>query len=152
MHINMPTLFLFGINKNNRFNLKLILYLCPMKTKSAYIHLNKMQFYAYHGVAQQENKIGNTFYVSLRLKIKLNASFQTDNVEDTLSYADVYEAVKKEMQTTSKLLEHVCQRITQQLYCQFECIEEIKVKVVKETPPMGGLIDEVGVQLDSTRE
>lgn len=123
-----------------------------MKTEKAYIHLNKMQFYAHHGVAEQENKIGNTFYVSLRLQIRINPSFQTDEVEDTLSYADVYTAVKDEIKTTSKLLEHVCQRISSRLYNDFETIEGIKVKVVKEAPPMGGQIEEVGVELESTRK
>ena len=49
---------------------------------------------------------------------------QTDDVADTVNYADVYEAVKAEMAIPSRLLEHVCGRIMDRLFRDFPQIEE----------------------------
>lgn len=122
-----------------------------MKALTTTICLDQMQFYAYHGVTQQEKKVGNIFFVSLQLTTPINASFQSDEVADTISYADVYTCVEKEMQKTANLLEYLCQQISEILYHTFPTITAINIRVDKQTPPMGGQIERVGIQLSSIR-
>lgn len=119
---------------------------------NSYIFLKDLRFYAYHGVAPQETAIGNEFTVSLRLKTDIFRAAETDNVEDTVSYADVYEAVKAEMNIPSKLLEHVCGRIVKRLFRDFPAIEEIELTLSKRNPPMGADIAGAGVEMRCTRE
>lgn len=119
---------------------------------SSYIFLKDLRFYAYHGVAPQETAIGNEFTVNLRLKTDIFRAAETDNVEDTVSYADVYEAVKAEMNIPSKLLEHVCGRIVKRLFRDFTAIEEIEILLSKRNPPMGADIASAGVEMRCTRE
>lgn len=119
--------------------------LSPMNT--SYIFLKDLRFYAYHGVAPQETAIGNEFTVSLRLKTDIFRAAETDNVEDTVSYANVYEAVKAEMEVPSKLLEHVCGRIVKRLFRDFPAIEEIEITLSKRNPPMGADIASAGVEM-----
>lgn len=119
--------------------------LSPMNT--SYIFLKDLRFYAYHGVAPQETAIGNEFTVSLRLKTDIFRAAETDDVEDTVSYADVYEAVKAEMEIPSRLLEHVCGRIVKRLFCDFPAIEEIEIALSKRNPPMGADIASAGVEM-----
>lgn len=119
--------------------------LSPMNT--SYIFLKDLRFYAYHGVAPQETAIGNEFTVSLRLKTDIFRAAETDNVEDTVSYADVYEAVKAEMEIPSKLLEYVCGRIVKRLFRDFPAIEEIEIALSKRNPPMGADIASAGVEM-----
>lgn len=119
---------------------------------SSYIFLKDLRFYAYHGVAPQETAIGNEFTVNLRLKADLFRAAGTDEVEDTVSYADVYEAVKAEMEIPSKLLEHVCGRIVKRLFEDFPAIEEIEITLSKRNPPMGADIGGAGVEMLCTRE
>lgn len=118
---------------------------------SSYIFLKDIRFFAYHGVAPQETTIGNEFQVSLRLKTDLSRAAETDEVTDTVSYADVYEAVKAEMQIPSKLLEHVCGRIVKRLFREFPAIEEVEIKLSKRNPPMGADIDCAGVEMHCTK-
>ena len=73
----------------------------------SYIYLDNLRFFAHHGVGEQETLVGNEFTVSLRLKVDIQRAMHTDNVADTVSYADMYETVKAEMSLPSKLLEHV---------------------------------------------
>ena len=104
---------------------------------SSYIFLDRMRFFAHHGVGRQETLVGNEFVVSLRLKVDIGHAMQTDDVTDTVSYAEVYEAVKKEMEIPSKLLEHVGGRIVKRLFGDFPPIEDIELKLSKRNPPMG---------------
>ena len=91
----------------------------------SYIFLDRICFFAHHGVGEQETLAGNEFTVSLRLQVNIAPAMQTDDVADTVSYADVYEAVKAEMEVPSKLLEHVGGRIVKRLFGDFPQIENI---------------------------
>ena len=53
------------------------------------------------------------------MQVNIAPAMQTDDVADTVSYADVYEAVKAEMKVPSKLLEHVGGRIVKRLFGDF---------------------------------
>lgn len=118
----------------------------------SYIFLDNLRFFAYHGVGDQERKVGNEFVINLRLKTDISRAAETDDVAHTVSYADVYEALKAEMEIPSKLLEHVCGRIIRRLFHTFPAIEEINLKLAKRNPPMGADVDAAGVEVQIRRE
>lgn len=119
---------------------------------SSYIFLDRMRFFAHHGVGRQETLVGNEFVVSLRLKVDIGHAMQTDDVTDTVSYAEVYETVKKEMEIPSKLLEHVGGRIVKRLFGDFPPIEDIELKLSKRNPPMGADIEAAGIEIHTSRQ
>ena len=122
-----------------------------MKINNSYILLKDICCFAYHGVAPQENIIGNEYLINLRLKVDISQAIHTDNVSDTVSYADIHEAVKAEMSVSSKLLEHVCGRIAQRLLAEFPAIEEKELRLSKRNPPMAADIETAGLELNSSR-
>ena len=115
---------------------------------SSYIFLDRMRFFAHHGVGGQETLVGNEFVVNLRLKVDIGHAMQTDDVTDTVSYAEVYEAVK----VPSKLLEHVGGRIVKRLLGEFPQIENIELKLSKRNPPMGADIEAAGIEIHTSRQ
>ena len=106
-----------------------------------------MQFYAYHGVMEQEQVVGNNFCVSLKLEADIINSTETDCLDDTISYADVSKLVQNEMIIPSKLLEHVAGRIYRILKSSFPKITKLEVKVYKQNPPGCGETERAGVVL-----
>lgn len=122
-----------------------------MTITSSYITLNSLRIHAYHGVGTQETIVGNEFIINARLKVDISKPGKSDTVEDTVSYADVFNIIKSEMQTPSKLLEHVAYRIVKQLFKEFEAIEEINLSLNKNNPPMGADIDSAGVTITCKR-
>ncbi len=94
-----------------------------------------MRFYAYHGVLPQEQKVGNWFWVDLSLKVDLSRAALSDDLQDTLNYAEVYDLVAEEMTIPSQLLEHVAGRIIRRLQQQFSLIQGIRIELGKEYPP-----------------
>lgn len=65
-----------------------------MKINSSYILLKEIRCYAYHGVAPQENLIGNEYLIDLKLKVDISKAAQTDEVTDTVNYAEVHQVIK----------------------------------------------------------
>lgn len=122
-----------------------------MNIRHSYIVLEGVRCYAYHGVMPQENLVGNEYIITLRLKVDIGRAAETDEVADTVSYADVYEAVKEEMSIPSKLLEHVCGRIVGRLFADFPSVKEIEIKLSKRNPPMGADIDTAAIEMKCCR-
>ena len=114
------------------------------------IFLDNVRLYAFHGVAEQERRVGGWFSVRLRVHYNFERAMETDSVDDTISYADLFEIVKREMSLPSKLLEHVAGRIVRTVSTRFPGVERVWVKVVKENPPMGACCDGAGVEVEIT--
>lgn len=110
-----------------------------------YILLENVRLYAYHGVGEQERIVGNHFLINLKIKIDIASAVQSDSLEDTISYADVFEIVKREMAIPSKLLEHAAGRIVSALRKEYPDIERIELKLSKNNPPMGADMDYASV-------
>lgn len=116
-----------------------------------YVCLDDLHFFAYHGVAPQETMVGNEYTLSLRLKTDITRAMATDDVADTLNYAEIHQAIKEEMSIPSKLLEHVCGRIVRRLFRDFPTLEHIDLKLSKRNPPMGADIASAGVEIHCGR-
>lgn len=117
----------------------------------SYIFLDNIRFFAYHGVGKQERQVGNEFIVNLRLEVDITQAAETDNVEHTVSYADVYNSVKQEMDIPSNLLEHICGRIVKRILHTYPAVKSIELKLSKRNPPMEADIDAAGVEVIVTR-
>ena len=118
-----------------------------MEISKGNIFIRNMRFHARHGVLPQEQATGGTFIVSIDAMYPLQQAVETDEVNDTLNYAEVYDIVKREMAEPSKLIEHVAGRIGRRILSEMPQIEELTVSVTKENPPMGADSRGAGVQL-----
>ncbi len=114
-----------------------------------YIYIDKAEFYAYHGVFPQEKKVGNHFEISIRFEVDMQQAIASDSLTDTVSYADVYEILRREMQTPSQLLEHVAGRIIASLRKTYPQIGDIEIDLSKKHPPITGQMQGVGIHLIS---
>ena len=109
-----------------------------------------MDFYAYHGVMPQEQQVGNRFTVDLSFTAPLQNAILSDELSDTIHYGEVYETVKHEMQTPSKLLEHAAGRIVNALRTRFPQMQTIELSLSKHNPPFGGDVHSVSLIITDT--
>ena len=114
---------------------------------TSYVTLNDVRFHAFHGVLPQETAVGADFVVNLRLGYDISRAMQTDDVGDTLNYAEVYELVKHQMDVPSKLLEHVAGRIVDAVRKAYPAITSIDLELAKLNPPMGADCRGAGVEI-----
>lgn len=118
-----------------------------MRLESSYIFLRDVRFYARHGVSPQETAVGACFIVNLRLGYCVGRAMQTDDVADTISYADAYEVVKREMSQPLRLVEHVAGRVAEALQAAFPAVTTIDLSIAKANPPMGADCAGAGVEI-----
>ena len=109
------------------------------------IHIGALRFYAHHGVLPQEQKVGNYFKVETTLYTDFSRALVTDELTDTLNYAEVCEIISDEMTIPSRLLEHVAGRIINSLRSHYPQITGGRLIVTKEKPPIPGDIRDVSV-------
>lgn len=113
----------------------------------AIIELNNMSFYGFHGCFKEEKMIGTHFRVDLEFEVDSSKAEESDNINDTVSYLDVYQTIKRVFKIPSHLLEHLARRISNTLLEEYPEIEYSKIKVTKQNPPLGGKLDGVSVSL-----
>ncbi|MBQ8714846.1 MAG: dihydroneopterin aldolase [Prevotella sp.] len=118
-----------------------------MRMVSSYICLKEVRFHAFHGVMPQERRVGADFLLSLRVGYDFSKAMRTDEVGDTLNYAEVCRIVKEEMDKPSALLEHVAGRIADAIFRQFPEVRSIDLELTKQNPPMGADCEGAGVEL-----
>ncbi len=109
--------------------------------------LEGMRFYACHGCFKEENIIGNAFEVDLKVELDSSLVEKSDNVEDTVSYAELYTIVKQEMAVSSKTIENVAARILNRVKKEFPQITDVSVKVSKLHPAVGGEVERASIVL-----
>ena len=111
------------------------------------IILNEIRVYAFHGCMEEEKKIGSDYIVNLEVETDMINPAKTDDIVDAVDYVSLNKIVKEEMSVSSKLLEHVAQRIIDRVLKQFSEVESVVVSVAKQNPPIGGDVGEVCVRL-----
>lgn len=116
--------------------------------KKTIIELENMEFYAFHGHYDEEQVVGNRFRVDLSFEVDGEQAARTDELETTVSYLDVYQCVREQMEIKSHLLEHVSKRIIEALRERFPAIGAIRLKVSKMAPPLGGQVEKVSVVVE----
>ena len=117
------------------------------------LRIDRMKVHARHGVLPQENVVGAWFYVSLEAEIQCSPeAYRHDELEGTVSYADIAACIAQEMATPSKLLENLVYRLGQALLLEFPKIDTLSLFVAKENPPMKAQCDEIGIKMEFSRQ
>lgn len=111
------------------------------------IRLQDMEFKAYHGCYDLEQRVGNRFNVALVITAHLGEVAERDAVELAVNYLTVYEVVRSQMAITQRTIERVAQNIIEAVKERFPQVVELECTVAKLAPPLGGKIGRVSVTL-----
>ncbi|MFQ5446660.1 MAG: dihydroneopterin aldolase [Saprospiraceae bacterium] len=114
----------------------------------AVIALEGMRFYAYHGFYEEEQVLGNDYVVDVHITTSVNQAAVTDDLYKTINYETVYLICEAAMRKNTRLLETVAEHMALGLKHQFKNIRELKVKVKKLNPPLGGRVECAWVEVD----
>ena len=118
-----------------------------MQLLKSFIHLKDIRLKGYHGVLPQEKVVGNDYIINLSIAIDLSKAIESDNLNDTISYAEVFDIVQNTMQIKCDLIEKVAGNIAKELFKAFENINELKISITKQNPPMGADCSGASVEL-----
>ncbi len=107
-----------------------------------------MTFYGYHGLYPEEKRLGQKFLVDLTIYANLNNAGESDKMEDSIHYGEIYNVTKRIVEGQSyNLVEAVAERVAQSLLAQFDKMRAVTVKVEKPGAPIPGHFDHVAVEI-----
>lgn len=116
------------------------------------MQLRRMVFYGYHGVFPEENRLGQQFIVDLDLRLDLSRAAASDDVADTVNYAEIHALVKRIVEGEPvKLIEKLADLIATHVLGTYTIIHEVGVSVTKPNPPFDIQFDGVTVTLRRSR-
>ena len=117
------------------------------------IILENMEFYGYHGVFEEENKLGQRYRVSATVYLDLQAAGKTDDLNKSVNYAEIYTLCKSIVEGKPyNLIEAVAEKIAADILVSYPSIQSCKIKVVKPDPPIPGHYDSVAVEIIREQE
>jgi 7,8-dihydroneopterin aldolase/epimerase/oxygenase len=116
------------------------------------IYMNQLQFYGYHGLFPEENKLGQRFIVDAVLELDLHKAGESDDMTQSIHYGQAFEVIKDVVEGRAKnLIEAVAEEIAKQLFAAFSLLEACTVKVIKPDPPIAGHYESVAVEIRRER-
>ena len=115
------------------------------------IELNDLRFYAFHGLHEEENKIGGDFSVDVEINY-LSQNFPIKNIDETVDYTSIYQLVKDIMSHTEPLLETVAGKIAASIFNNFSHVQSATVTIKKINPPIIAFEGHVAVKYALTRD
>ena len=119
-----------------------------MKELTFEISLESLRFFARHGVLDFEREAGNEFIVDLSVKVRVEEAVRDDELNATVSYAELFEIIKEEMEKPRRLLEKVALEIAFKIKSSFPAVESGKIEIKKVRPPVASMIGSASVSFE----
>lgn len=111
------------------------------------VSLDNVHFFAHHGILEQETRVGNEFIVTLTVSFPVD-SYCEDNLDASVSYADLYAIVAEEMNVRADTLEFLSHRIWRRVKEAYPIVERCRVKITKCSPPITSICGSASVEMD----
>ena len=116
------------------------------------IIIKGLRVFAYHGVNPEEKRDGQTFELDITLYASLLRAGQTDDLNDTISYAKATKTALRVMNEAKyDLLEKVAQRVAEQLLSDYPDVEKVDVLLKKPQAPVKADFDYMAVMITRQR-
>ena len=112
------------------------------------IEVKNLKIVGRHGVFDFERSQDRTFELDLVLFLDLSKASKSDNLDDTIDYAEIIDAVIKEFTKKNyNLIEAVAESIISRLFKEFN-FDKVKVRIRKPHAPIDAEFDTVQVELE----
>ena len=116
------------------------------------IEVKNLKIVGRHGVFDFERSQDRTFELDLVLFLDLSKASKSDNLEDTIDYAEIIDVVIKEFTKKNyNLIEAVAVSIICRLFKDFN-FDKVKVRIRKPHAPIDAKFDTIQVTLEKEND
>lgn len=110
------------------------------------IRMKNCAFFARHGVFEEEERLGQRFYVDAELEVDPGPGLEADVMESTVDYGAVFIEIERIVTGRRRfLIETLAFEVAQALCGKFACIARATITVRKPHAPVPGVLDHVEV-------
>ncbi|HEX5932776.1 MAG TPA: dihydroneopterin aldolase [Pseudorhizobium sp.] len=113
------------------------------------ITLRNCAFFARHGVLEQENVLGQRFFVDAVMDVDAGDALETDMVEKTVDYGLAFTLIESVVTGQQRrLIETLALDIAKALCARFPQILRAEITVRKPSAPVQGVLDHAEVRVE----
>ncbi|OAI39056.1 dihydroneopterin aldolase [Actinobacteria bacterium SCGC AG-212-D09] len=111
------------------------------------IEISGLSLYTHIGVTPAEQEVGQRLLLDIRIDVGESDATLTDQLEDTVDYAQVCEiAALVAQQRSYRTLERLCTAIADRLLASYD-LSSVWIKAAKPEPPIALPVSEVSVEV-----
>lgn len=116
------------------------------------IRIKNATFYGYHGVSNEEQNVGGKFEADIDIYTDFSKAAASDDINKTVDYYQVYSFLNQyAVKQKYYLIEALAVEIADELLKKFSRIIKVAVRVRKNNPPLGGVVDCVEAEVIKER-
>jgi len=101
------------------------------------ISLDDIRFYSPIGYYEEEQVLGNEFFVNVSVSFPFKNP-DSEDLENTVNYEELYAIIVEVMSPRRKLLESAAEDILNKIVEEYSHVQQIEVSIRKINPPFGG--------------
>ena len=110
------------------------------------IRMKNCAFFARHGVLDEEERLGQRFYVDAALTVDPGRALVEDSIEDTVNYGIAFTVIEKIITGQRRFrIEALALEVARALTARFPQIKKAEITVRKPNAPVPGVLDYVEV-------
>jgi dihydroneopterin aldolase len=116
------------------------------------IRLVGIHGFGHHGVFEEEQRIGQDFYVDVVMEIDLSGAARSDLLKDTIDYGEVCELVVAQISAAPvALIERLAGQIGDLLFKKYPLLQKVSVTVHKPQAPVNIEFLDISVTIECVR-
>lgn len=113
------------------------------------IEIKGIKSFGYHGVLETEKVTGQDFYVDVVLEVDLSRASVSDDVADTINYAEVTDLVVREITGDPvSLIEKLAGNIADRIKAAYPQAATVSVTVHKPQAPVNAQVKDISVTIN----
>lgn len=112
------------------------------------IRMKNCAFFARHGVHEEEERLGQRFYVDAELTVRPGRALNDDALEGTVDYGVAFRAIEEIITGKRRfLIEALAMEVAKALCDRFPEITGARITIRKPNAPVPGVLDHVEVSV-----
>ena len=116
------------------------------------ILVRNLVVHAYHGVLDEERRLGQRFEVDIDVRLDLREAAARDDVEATLSYVDLVGIAEEVSHGRAfRLIEALADEIARTILERHDLADTVTVAIRKPAAPIAAVFDWVGIEVTRDR-
>ncbi|WP_367718790.1 dihydroneopterin aldolase [Nitratireductor sp. GISD-1A_MAKvit] len=110
------------------------------------IRMKNCAFFARHGVHDEEERLGQRFYVDAELHVDAGRALSDDSLEGTVDYGAAFKVIEEIVAGKRRfLIEALALEVARTLASRFPQIARSEITIRKPNAPVPGVLDHVEV-------
>lgn len=116
------------------------------------MYIKDLELFGFHGVFEEEKKLGQKFIISLELELDLKSAARTGDLSKSVHYGELCEKVEEEFKRVSyNLIETAALNLADFIINEYKIISGVKVFLKKPWAPIKKHLDTVEIMIERKR-